>query len=230
VDPATSTVYVVNRRSNSVSVIDGATNTVTATVTVGLFPDGVGVDPATNTVYVADFDNCAALAPAPCSVSVIDGATTTVTHAVYVANFGSRNVSVATPLTDPDLSLSDTAPASVISGGSYSYTLTATNTGGQDATSVAVTDTLPASVHFDSASVTAGSGPCARTSSGPPMTRGGTVTCTADSLAGGASVTITITVTATTPGTVSDSASATATNVTADADDSGSAPTVVIGT
>jgi hypothetical protein len=95
-------------------------------------------------------------------------------------------------------------------------------------TGTVVTDSLPASAHFDSAAATQGS--CTRTPSGPPMTKGGTVSCTAGSLAAGASVTVTITVTPTTPGTVSDNASVTASNVTADPDDSASASTTVYGT
>jgi uncharacterized repeat protein (TIGR01451 family) len=229
---------VANFVGSTVSVIDGATNAVTATIAVGSGPAAVGVDPATHTVYVANtFSN---------SVSVIDGATNAVTatigvgsgpaavgvdpvtHAAYVANFGDNTVSVITPVTSPDLKLSDSAPASAISGQPYSYTLTATNTGGQDATGVTVTDTLPASAHFDSAATTQGS--CTRTPSGPPKTKGGTVSCTVSSLAAGASVTVTITVTPTTPGTVSDAASVTASNVTADSDDTASASTTVQGT
>ena len=40
VDPATNTVYVANQDSGNVSVIDGATNTVTATISVGSNPEG----------------------------------------------------------------------------------------------------------------------------------------------------------------------------------------------
>ena len=49
------------RYSNTVSVIDGATNTVTATIAVGSDPSGVGVDPSTHAVYVAN-----AASPAAC--------------------------------------------------------------------------------------------------------------------------------------------------------------------
>jgi DNA-binding beta-propeller fold protein YncE len=38
-----------------VSVIDGSTRTVTATVPAGKDPDGVAVDPGTHTVYVTHF-------------------------------------------------------------------------------------------------------------------------------------------------------------------------------
>ena len=58
------------------SVINGATNTVTATIAVGAEPDGVAVDATTNTIYVANNgDN---------TVSVINGATNTVTATIPV--------------------------------------------------------------------------------------------------------------------------------------------------
>ena len=53
------------------SVIDEATNTVTATIPVGSDPYGVAVDPAARTVYVANYGDD--------TVSVIDEATNTVT-------------------------------------------------------------------------------------------------------------------------------------------------------
>jgi YVTN family beta-propeller protein len=44
VDATTGTVYAANYGSGTVSVINGATNTVTATVTVGSDPYAVAVD------------------------------------------------------------------------------------------------------------------------------------------------------------------------------------------
>jgi uncharacterized repeat protein (TIGR01451 family) len=126
----------------------------------------------------------------------------------------------------PDLSLSDSAPATAASGTSYSYTLTATNTGGSDAASTVVTDTLPASAHFDSA--TTSQGTCTR-SPGAPAPKGGTVTCAAGTLAAGTSMTITITVTPTKPGTIRDNATTGANGVTTDSDDTASASTRVLG-
>lgn len=125
----------------------------------------------------------------------------------------------------PDLKLSDSAPGTAVSGQPYSYTLTATNTGGSDATGVTVTDTLPATAHFNSATISQG------TCTGPSTPKGGTVSCAVGTLAAGASATITITVTPTKPGTISDSAQVTASNVSpSDSDDSASASTTVQGT
>ena len=44
-DPAAGTVYVTNNYDDTVSVINVATRTVTATIPVGTNPDGVAVDP-----------------------------------------------------------------------------------------------------------------------------------------------------------------------------------------
>ena len=87
-----------------VSVINGSTNTVTSTISVGIQHSGVAVNPTTNTVYVTNnADN---------NVSVINGSTNIVTATVpvgsiavgvavspptktiYVVNFSSNSVSV----------------------------------------------------------------------------------------------------------------------------------------
>jgi YVTN family beta-propeller protein len=43
---------VVNQLSDTITVIDGATN-ATATVNVGFSPDAVAVNPVTNQIYIA---------------------------------------------------------------------------------------------------------------------------------------------------------------------------------
>jgi len=67
--------YITNFGDNTVSVIDTATNKITATVPVGKWPWGVAVNPA-GKVYVANSDGG--------TVSVIDTATDTVTATVPV--------------------------------------------------------------------------------------------------------------------------------------------------
>ncbi|MGV7698383.1 YncE family protein [Mycobacterium kansasii] len=76
-DPGTHTVYVAALEDRTVSVIDGSTNSVTATVKVrGGFSDvnPIAVDPNTHTVYLANLGDD--------TVSVIDGSTNTVTSTV----------------------------------------------------------------------------------------------------------------------------------------------------
>ena len=70
-------------------MIDGATNTVTATIPVGSKPIGVGVDPSTHTVYVANESDS--------TVSVIDGTTNTVTATVAVGSNPSGWASTRPP-------------------------------------------------------------------------------------------------------------------------------------
>ena len=61
VDPAACTVYVIHAHyvfdTGTVSVIDGATSAVTATIPVGLDPAGVAVDPGTHTAHVANSES-----------------------------------------------------------------------------------------------------------------------------------------------------------------------------
>jgi uncharacterized repeat protein (TIGR01451 family) len=128
-----------------------------------------------------------------------------------------------------DLSITNSgAPNPVVSGQRLTYTITATNNGGQTATGVTVSDPLPADAHFNSVSTTQGS--CTRSTSTTPKTQDGTVTCSVGSLTAGNSATITIVVTPTTPGTLTNTATVSGTGLTPDADDSATAMSTVLGT
>jgi YVTN family beta-propeller protein len=71
--------YITNQGSNTVSVIDTATNTVTATIPVGSQPVGVAVAPDRSKAYVGNANSN--------DVSVIDTATNTVTATIPVGTF-----------------------------------------------------------------------------------------------------------------------------------------------
>ncbi|WP_319436181.1 beta-propeller fold lactonase family protein [Mycobacterium sp. RTGN5] len=104
VSPDGSHVYVVNNSDGTVSVINTATNSVTATIPVGSGPQQVAVSPDGTRVYVTN--------GASNTVSVINTSTNTVTNTIevgtlpdgiavspdgqhiYVANSGSNTVSV----------------------------------------------------------------------------------------------------------------------------------------
>ncbi|CKP63613.1 PE_PGRS family protein [Mycobacterium tuberculosis] len=102
-------IYVTNQGSNTVSVIDPVTNTVTGSITDGNGPSGVAVSPVTGLVFVTNFDSN--------TVSVIDPNTNTVTGSIpvgtgaygvavnpggniYVTNQFSNTVSVIDPATN----------------------------------------------------------------------------------------------------------------------------------
>ena len=96
-----------------------------------------------------------------------------------------------------DLSVIKTdSPDPVVVGETLTYTLLVNNAGPNTATSVTVTDTLPAGVTFNSA--TASQGSCSQA--------GGIVTCDLGAIGGGSSATITISVTPTAAGTITNTA------------------------
>jgi len=76
--------YVANGGDNTISVIDTATNTVTATVNVGDHPQGVAVSLDGSKVYVTNY----------CDISVIDTTTDTVTATIPVKQNPTIGVAV----------------------------------------------------------------------------------------------------------------------------------------
>ena len=120
VDPVTNTVFVTNMdagcagppgaacdRPGTVSVIDGHSCNGThrsgcahqpfATTKVGGAPSGVGVNPVTNTIYVANtgLDSNGAYAPPGNTLSVIDGATCKATDKPGCTPVGTVRVGAA---------------------------------------------------------------------------------------------------------------------------------------
>jgi YVTN family beta-propeller protein len=82
VNSSTGRIYVANAGSDSVSVIDGASSAVIATIAVGVAPRGVAVDAEANRVYVASSESN--------EVAVIDGESNKVvaTHPVGTEPWG----------------------------------------------------------------------------------------------------------------------------------------------
>lgn len=80
VNSFTNKMYVTNFESDTVSVIDGATNTVIDTIAVGngSYPSAVAVDMNKNVIYVTNVRKD--------TVSVIDGATNTIIDTIPVGN------------------------------------------------------------------------------------------------------------------------------------------------
>jgi YVTN family beta-propeller protein len=79
ITPDGARAYVTNVHPGTVSVIDTATNTVTATITVGDVPRGVAITPDGARAYVTNEHSD--------TVSVIDTATNTVTATITVGDF-----------------------------------------------------------------------------------------------------------------------------------------------
>lgn len=79
VDATTNKIYVANSGSNNVSVIDGATNSVVATIAdpKAVAPVAVAVNPVTDTIYVANSQSN--------NLTVINGATNSVTATIPLA-------------------------------------------------------------------------------------------------------------------------------------------------
>ena len=110
VNPVTKKVYVTNEFSNTLSVINGVTDSKADTISVGSFPYGVAVNPFNDRVYVTNRGSN--------TVSVIDGPTSTKlsnisvgnspvgiavnpsSNWIYVANINSGTVSVMDGITN----------------------------------------------------------------------------------------------------------------------------------
>jgi YVTN family beta-propeller protein len=76
---ATNKLYATNRADGTVSVIDGATNLVIKTLTVGAHPVGADANPLTNRIYIANYGNRLGN-----TVSVINGSTDQVIDTITV--------------------------------------------------------------------------------------------------------------------------------------------------
>jgi large repetitive protein len=92
VDPVTDTVYATGRYPSAVTVIDGATNEVTSTISLGsaVTDTPLAVNPDTDTIYVSTYG------PAGYDVQVIDGGTAKIQASIPVAYPGNLAVDTAT--------------------------------------------------------------------------------------------------------------------------------------
>lgn len=92
INEATNQIYAANAFNNTVTVIDGNTNTVTNAIQTGLFPRAVAVNSITNRVYVANRDES--------TVSVIDGSTNTVIDTISLVPFNRPSDIEVNPITN----------------------------------------------------------------------------------------------------------------------------------
>jgi len=201
--------YVVTLTNNGPSAATGVTVTdtlpssvafVSATPTQGSCAQSGGT-------VSCSIGSLANGATATVTILVTPGAAGTITNTARVmanesdANTANNTATASTtvnPAADLSMTKSDT-PDPVLVGQKLTYTVSLTNNGPSAATGVTVTDTLPPSVAFVSATPTQGS--CAQS--------GGTVTCSIGKLANGATATVTIVVTPGAAGTITNTASVT---------------------
>lgn len=111
INPVTNKIYVANVSSNTVTIIDGATNSTTS-VASGSEPVAVAVNPVTNRIYVANYSSH--------TVTVIDGST----NATTTINVGTQPQAVAVnPVTDKIyVANEDNSTVTVIDGASNATT------------------------------------------------------------------------------------------------------------
>jgi YVTN family beta-propeller protein len=118
--------YITNSGSNTVSVIDTATNKVTATVKVGYDPYGIAISPDGKKAYVTNSGNFSVPGN---TVSVIDTATNRVTATVKI---GNNSYGVATSPDGKKVYVTSEDGVSVIN--TITSTVTATIKGSSDGT------------------------------------------------------------------------------------------------
>jgi YVTN family beta-propeller protein len=127
VNPVTNTIYILNVGDNTVSVINGATNAVTATVPIpgaGGFLQSIAVNPVTNMVYVCAEQEAtgpngavtvingtsnAVTATIPAGRNAVDVAINTVTDQIFVVGGASSEIDVIDGATNTLLTTIPTA-------------------------------------------------------------------------------------------------------------------------
>ena len=173
--------YVTNSTTQGTCTYDGVTVTcdlgslaTSATATVTLIARALTTGVATNVASVTTFE-----------------------QDTKPSNNSATIITTVNPLAD--LSISQTGPAAGYVGSNLTYTLTISNLGPAPAASTVVSDSLPATVSFVSAT----------TSKGTVSQANGIVTATLGSLASNATATVMVTIRAPLAGTVTNTATVT---------------------
>ncbi len=170
----------------------------------------------------AQFTLTASVLPSTPNGTVLTN-TATATSDSFDPNTTNNSSSTNTTInTSADLAVAKSGPASATAGTNMSYTITVTNNGPSDASSVSLTDTLPAGTTFVSL----------QQSSGPTFncTTGATITCSIGTLTNGssASFTLTVAISSGATGTLSNTANVASTTPDGNSgNNSSTAPTTV---
>ncbi|MEN6392138.1 MAG: S-layer homology domain-containing protein [Syntrophomonas sp.] len=110
IDQNTNTIYLANKASCDITVIDGNTDTVTATIVAGVYPSAIGVNPDTRKVYFTNGQQASAMvingasnqviATIPTGNSPSSLAINRNTNKIYIANLIGNSVTVIDGNTD----------------------------------------------------------------------------------------------------------------------------------
>jgi YVTN family beta-propeller protein len=168
--PNGSTAYVTNYSANTVSVINVATGTVTATIPVGTNPIGVAVTPNGSTAYVTNFNsNTVSVISASATISgVAPAGQVGVAYTFTPTSSGANSFAVIAGALPAGVTLN--ATTGVVSGtpttvGTFTYTITATDSGGLTASHAFTTVVAAAAAAAAAATVaTTVAGPTVSTS------------------------------------------------------------------
>jgi large repetitive protein len=133
VDAATDTVYFGDYAADVVTVLDGSTNAVSATIPVGGAARGIAVDPSSDTMYVA-------LDGSTPAVAVIDGATNTVADTIPLPAGSDPTAVAVDSSTDAVYVTEESTEAVTVIDGSTNSVTTSISTG---------TATLPCDLAID---------------------------------------------------------------------------------
>ena len=202
----TYTVGVSNAGPSSATGIT-LTDTLPAGVTFNSATPSQGSCSQSSGTVTCSLGTLANAANASVSIKVTPQTAATITNTANVtsstgdpnsANNAASTQTTVDPSADLSLTKSD-APDPVLVGQPLTYTLTAQNAGPSSATSVQLSDTLPAGVTFNSA--TPSQGTCSQSA--------GVVTCPLGTIASGANATVSIVVTPQAQGSITNQASVT---------------------
>ena len=207
--------YTLTVSNISLGAASSGIVTVIDTLPAGLIPtaasgSGWSCSIASQTVTCTRADPLGAISSYPAiniGASVAQSAAATLVNSVTVSGGSELNITNDTAsdtvsiVSSSDMAITKTAsPNPIKPGNTLTYTLNVTNNGPSDANNVTVTDTLPATVSYTSATPTQGT--CSQSA--------GTVTCLLGTMNSGTSATVTIQVTAVTPSSAVNNAAVTA--------------------
>lgn len=169
-DAATDTAYFASQSAEQLTLINGTTDAVTGTVALGGVPEGIAVDPDTDSVYV-EVDVAAAGGTEQHYLEVLDDRTNAITATVALPDTGAlEGIAVDTATDTVYVAVLNPGAVLVIDGATNSVTGSISLPSGKEAIAIAVdesTDVIWVSVPDDVFAISAASGAITSTVSVP---------------------------------------------------------------